>query len=513
MLLIHCYASAPYLRAPHHPAVHYPHRKTPASSRIVPATFHQPIFCSSSKASSRRRILVSTAVTTLLSTLISSAPSKSAINTDFFNLPNSGGVKALDLRTGTGETPVDGDQVAIHYYGRLAAKQGWRFDSTYDHKDSTGEPIPFVFTLGSGKVISGIEAAVRSMKVGGTRRVIIPPSQGYQNTSQEPIPPNILAVHFSSSIFCSAANKVSAIFVFGDSMVDVGKNYYINTIAKPSCPNEEELGFKDYSPPYLAPNTTGDVILKGVNYASSGAGILNDTGRILGERIYMDTQVSYFAKTKQDIISRIGKQAANTLLRKALYVLSIGTNDVIFQQFSETKDITIYLDDVFSRLKSQLTTLYNLGARKIALTNSPAVGCLPFERDLESLSAGCVSSLNELANLYNCRLRSLMQELTTKLSGSIFVVVDTYAIFEDIRKNYRSYGFETEDSACCRVIGQHGGWIPCGQLSRVCRDRTKYVFWDPFHPSETTNIIAAKRALDGGLEYVSPMNIRQLANF
>lgn len=43
-------------------------------------------------------------------------------------------------------------KVAIHYYGRLAAKQGWRFDSTYDHKDETGEPIPFVFLLGSGKV-------------------------------------------------------------------------------------------------------------------------------------------------------------------------------------------------------------------------------------------------------------------------------------------------------------------------------------------------------------------------
>jgi len=36
-----------------------------------------------------------------------------------------------------------------------------------------------------------MEAAVKSMKVGGIRRVIIPPSQGYQNTSQEPIPPNV----------------------------------------------------------------------------------------------------------------------------------------------------------------------------------------------------------------------------------------------------------------------------------------------------------------------------------
>ncbi|KAL3631604.1 hypothetical protein CASFOL_024588 [Castilleja foliolosa] len=105
---------------------------------------------------------------------------------DFVELPDSGGVKALDLRVGDddGQTPSIGDKVVIHYYGRLAAKQGWRFDSTYDHKDENGEPIPFEF------VISGIESAVRSMKVGGIRRVIIPPSQGYQNTSQEPIPPN-----------------------------------------------------------------------------------------------------------------------------------------------------------------------------------------------------------------------------------------------------------------------------------------------------------------------------------
>ncbi|KAI7755591.1 hypothetical protein M8C21_029297 [Ambrosia artemisiifolia] len=108
----------------------------------------------------------------------------------FFQLPQSGGVKALDLRLGDGDSPVIGDQVAIHYYGRLAAKQGWRFDSTYDHKDETGEPIPFVFVLGSSKVIAGIQAAVRSMKVGGIRRVIIPPSQGYQNMDQEPVPPN-----------------------------------------------------------------------------------------------------------------------------------------------------------------------------------------------------------------------------------------------------------------------------------------------------------------------------------
>jgi hypothetical protein len=55
-------------------------------------------------------------------------------------------------------------KVAIHYYGRLAAKQGWRFDSTYDHKDESGESMPFVFVLGTGKVSAfiGIQMSYHS---------------------------------------------------------------------------------------------------------------------------------------------------------------------------------------------------------------------------------------------------------------------------------------------------------------------------------------------------------------
>ncbi|OIT06205.1 PREDICTED: peptidyl-prolyl cis-trans isomerase FKBP17-1, chloroplastic [Nicotiana attenuata] len=161
--------------------------------RALPfSTTRNQVSCASSCSTQKsRRAFSLSAFTLSFSALIfSNGPSSNAQVPQFTELPNSGGVKALDLRIGDGDTPLDGDVVAIHYYGRLAAKQGWRFDSTYDHKDETGEPIPFSFILGSGKVISGIESAVRSMKVGGLRRVIIPPSQGYQNTSQEPLPPN-----------------------------------------------------------------------------------------------------------------------------------------------------------------------------------------------------------------------------------------------------------------------------------------------------------------------------------
>lgn len=108
----------------------------------------------------------------------------------FYELEGSSGVKALDIREGNGASPEDGDKVEVHYYGRLAAKQGWRFDSTYDHKDFFGNPEPYVFTVGDEGVIGGMNSSVRTMKEGGMRRVVIPPSQGYQNTSQGPIPPD-----------------------------------------------------------------------------------------------------------------------------------------------------------------------------------------------------------------------------------------------------------------------------------------------------------------------------------
>ncbi|KDO77473.1 hypothetical protein CISIN_1g026149mg [Citrus sinensis] len=180
--MIRCFAPVRSVHAFHNHTIRFVTPKLTANSS------------SSSLLSTRREALTVSIVTTTLEILISSFSASSsaaaAAAAELLELPNSGGVKALDLRLGRGPVPVDGDQVAIHYYGRLAAKQGWRFDSTYDHKDQSGEPIPFLFILGSGKVIPGIEAAVRSMKVGGICRVVIPPSQGYQNTSQEPIPPN-----------------------------------------------------------------------------------------------------------------------------------------------------------------------------------------------------------------------------------------------------------------------------------------------------------------------------------
>ncbi|KAM4116591.1 hypothetical protein ACB094_02G061900 [Castanea mollissima] len=323
------------------------------------------------------------------------------------------------------------------------------------------------------------------------------------------------------------AQNVPAFFVFRDSLVDAGNNNYIASLAKANnipngidfgkptgrCTNGrtivdiigQELGFKGYLPPYLAPTTAGAVILQGVNYASGGGGILNDTGEIFGGRINLDAQIDNFANSRQAIISSIGAPEALTLFGKAFFSLIIGSNDFLDN----------YLTPVISAVKQKLVTpdrLYNLGARKIIVANVGPIGCTPYQRDINlSMGDDCVSFSIQLAQLFNAELKSLITDLSTNLQGSIYVYADANSIVEDILKNYISYGFENANSSCCYLVGCFGGLSPCVPLSKVCSDRSKYVFWDSFHPTDATNVLIARRFMDGDTNDITPMNIRQLA--
>ncbi|GJX99476.1 putative RNA-directed DNA polymerase, eukaryota, reverse transcriptase zinc-binding domain protein, partial [Tanacetum coccineum] len=140
-----------------------------------------------------------------------------------------------------------------------------------------------------------------------------------------------------------------------------------------------------------------------------------------------------------------------------------------------------------------------MGARKIIVPNVGPIGCIPYQRDVNPSSGGnCVASSNHLAQNFNSQLKGLLQELTNTLEGSTFVYANINRIVEDIIRNYQSYGFTNADSACCYVTGRHGGIVPCAPPSKVCYDTSKYVFWDPYHTSESANIILANRLLEGG---------------
>lgn len=91
-----------------------------------------------------------------------------------------------DLVVGTGTEAVAGKQITVNYRGTLV--NGVQFDSSYDRGQ------PFSFVLGSGQVIQGWDQGFAGMKVGGKRKLTIPPSLGYGSRDMGTIPPNSVLV-------------------------------------------------------------------------------------------------------------------------------------------------------------------------------------------------------------------------------------------------------------------------------------------------------------------------------
>ncbi|XP_050388258.1 GDSL esterase/lipase At2g23540-like [Argentina anserina] len=356
----------------------------------------------------------------------------------------------------------------------------------------------------------------------------------------------LLINNLSYVAYAAETEGLGASFIFGDSLVDSGNNNYLPTLSKANMrPNGidfqasggnptgrftngrtigdivgEELGQPNYALPYLAPNATGKAILYGVNYASGGAGIMNATGRIFVNRVGMDIQIDYFNETRKQIDKLLGPSKAKEYISKrSIFSITVGANDFlnnyllpvlsIGARISETPDA--FIDDLITHFRAQLTRLYQLGARKFVIGNVGPIGCIPYQKTINQLNPDqCVELPNKLALQYNGRLKDLLAELNDNLPGSTFVYANVYDLVSELITNYDKYGFSTASRACCGNGGQYSGIVPCGPTSSMCSDRSKHVFWDPYHPSEAANLILAKKLLDGDTRIISPMNLRQL---
>jgi len=93
------------------------------------------------------------------------------------------GLQIQDSKCGKGAVAARGSSIKVTYVGRLST--GKIFDSSAKHG---GKPFPV--RIGVGAVIPGWDEGVPGMRVGGVRRLIIPPALGYGSTGAGPIPPN-----------------------------------------------------------------------------------------------------------------------------------------------------------------------------------------------------------------------------------------------------------------------------------------------------------------------------------
>src|SRR5438309_3649868 len=97
--------------------------------------------------------------------------------------PPPGDLKIEDVTPGTGAAVKNGDTVVVHYTGTLL--NGTKFDSSHDHPGNQ----PFTTRI-PGQLIQGWNRGIPGMKVGGKRKLTVPPSLGYGPQPQAKIPPN-----------------------------------------------------------------------------------------------------------------------------------------------------------------------------------------------------------------------------------------------------------------------------------------------------------------------------------
>ncbi|CAN6210332.1 unnamed protein product [Urochloa humidicola] len=344
-------------------------------------------------------------------------------------------------------------------------------------------------------------------------------------------------------VTAAAGGRPPAMFVFGDSTLDVGNNNYLpgpdvprankpyygidfpGSVATGRFSNgyniadylAKSMGFPCSPPPYLslAPSTSrlvhAAVAGGGVSYASGGAGILDSTNG--GNNIPLSKQVQYFRSTKSQMVAKLGSRATNLLLAKSVFLLSVGSNDLfVFAVAEQNKSPAAALyASLISGYSAAIQDLHALGARKFAVINVGLLGCVPAAR-LHDAGGACSGELNELASGLDAAIASMFGGLASRrLPGFSYSLADYYGLSAATFADPSAVGYADIAGACCGG-GRLGAEAPCAPNATVCADRDRHAFWDDVHPSQRGAMLTAQNFYDSRPgRYTSPVNFKQLA--
>ncbi|XP_076959237.1 GDSL esterase/lipase LTL1-like [Bidens hawaiensis] len=332
-----------------------------------------------------------------------------------------------------------------------------------------------------------------------------------------------------------------AFFVFGDSLVDCGNNNYLATTARANAPPygidypshratgrfsngynipdlislliaSQSIG-SEATLPYLSPELSGQKLLISANFASAGIGILNDTGIQFVNIVRAPVQLDYFKQYQDRVSALIGQEKTRQLVNTALVLVTLGGNDFVNNYYlvpysvrSRQYSLQDYVPFIVSEYKKLLSKLYDLGARRVLVTGTGSLGCVPAELAQHSRNGECESELQRAASLFNSQLDYMLIGLNEELGSHVFVGVNTRKMHNDFLSNPGAYGFVTAKIACCGQ-GPYNGIGVCTPLSKICLNRDVYAFWDAFHPSEKANRLIVDQIMTGTTEYMKPMNL------
>ncbi|KAJ1272286.1 hypothetical protein BS78_06G190500 [Paspalum vaginatum] len=352
----------------------------------------------------------------------------------------------------------------------------------------------------------------------------------------------------------AAEPLVPAMFVFGDSLVDVGNNNHLagcNVVCRanyprygidlPSCHSPtgrfsngynladrlaQRLGFAESPPSFLSLSwNAGDATSlarrlskQGINFASGGSGLLRTTGQHLcGEVLSMADQVGNFTSLVQ-MLGSIDRRAAADLLAKSLIFVSVGSNDLfeyadrVAANRSASRNDTEFLQGLVATYTAYAKDLYAAGAKKFIVVSPSLVGCCPSQRkrarDVKDVDlSGCRGLPNNLSAQLYPMIDSMLDGLSQELPGIKYSLADSIKMAGNFITNPGNV--TTFDHACCGS-GNFGGESVCNSTVHLCPDRSRYLFWDWFHPTDAVSEITANQLFVDNGTFVHPINVHQL---
>uniref|UniRef100_A0ACD5V4V9 Uncharacterized protein n=1 Tax=Avena sativa TaxID=4498 RepID=A0ACD5V4V9_AVESA len=330
-----------------------------------------------------------------------------------------------------------------------------------------------------------------------------------------------------SSVAASAAPGVTAVIVFGDSTVDTGNNNQIGTTLRSDFPPygrdmpggaratgrfgngrlppdfiSESLGLPPLVPAYLDPAYGIKDFARGVCFASAGTGVDNATAGVLSV-IPLWKEVEYYKEYQRRLRAYAGAARARAIVRGALHVVSIGTNDFLenyymlgtgrFMQYT----VPEFSDFLVAGARRFLSEIHRLGARRVTFAGLSPIGCLPLERTTNIFRGGvCNEEYNRVAREYNVKVDAMVRGLRAELPTLRLAYVPVYDAMLDFITSPAKYGLENVEEGCCATGRFEMGFMCNDEMPMTCDDADKFLFWDAFHPTQKVNRIMANNTLN-----------------
>ncbi|CAI0468977.1 unnamed protein product [Linum tenue] len=232
----------------------------------------------------------------------------------------------------------------------------------------------------------------------------------------------------------SAEATMPAVFVLGDSTVDVGTNNFLTgSVDRADFPHNgidfpgskatgrfsnghniaDFLGlwlpFPLFSFWFIVHPAKCNSSFKGVNFASGGSGILDTTGDGVKTVVPLSEQVQQLSTISSRLASFKGAETAAEYLATSVFIISIGSNDMFhyYHDNSSSSSKEQFISQLTATYQQHLKTMLGFGVRKIGIIAAGPVGCCPAQRRFNQTS-GCLEPLNDLAVSFNAKVKTMM---------------------------------------------------------------------------------------------------------